>query len=53
MNRNATVVTYNESSYESFDMTSSFFTMNNLCLKGFNMNAYAFEYLIIWLFDNA
>lgn len=36
--KNATVVTYNETSYEDFAMTSSYFTLNNLCLKGFNMN---------------
>ena len=35
--RNATVVTYDESAAKDFDLTASYFTMNNLCLKGFNM----------------
>ena len=35
--RDTTVVTYDESAAEAFDLTASYFTMNNLCLKGFNM----------------
>ena len=35
--RDATVVTYDESAAKAFDLTASYFTVNNLCLKGFNM----------------
>lgn len=38
--RDATVVTYNESSYEPFQLAASHLMSNNLCLKGFNMNAW-------------
>lgn len=38
--RNATIVTYNESSYEPFQVAASHLMSNNLCLKGFNMNAW-------------
>ena len=38
--RDATVVTYNESSYEPFQLAASYLMSNNLCLKGFNMNAW-------------
>ena len=38
--RDAMVVTYNESSYEPFQLAASPLMSNNLCLKGFNMNAW-------------
>ena len=34
------MVTYNESSYEPFQLAASYLMSNNLCLKGFNMNAW-------------
>lgn len=38
--RNATIVTYNESTYEPFQLAASHLMNNNLCLKGFNMNSW-------------
>ena len=44
MNRNTTVVTYNEVSEEPFTLSASCMMTNNLCFKGFNMNSYEIWY---------